>query len=114
MYRSDIAQPRSCSRTPQLATAPFNFWLAARLPHGHLQAPTNPCSSAYSPARDLCSLSRAPCDRSGRSEEHTSELQSLMRNSYAVFCLKKKTTKQIKPRKHNSNYVNILKQKTMY
>src|SRR3546814_8628272 len=29
----------------------------------------------------------------GRSEEHTSELQSLMRNSYAVFCLKKKTTK---------------------
>src|SRR3546814_1624772 len=30
----------------------------------------------------------------GRSEEHTSELQSLMRNSYAVFCLKK--TKQYK------------------
>src|SRR3546814_7508430 len=27
-----------------------------------------------------------------RSEEHTSELQSLMRNSYAVFCLKKKKT----------------------
>src|SRR3546814_3398882 len=31
--------------------------------------------------------------RGGRSEEHTSELQSLMRISYAVFCLKKKTTK---------------------
>src|SRR3546814_4635065 len=30
--------------------------------------------------------------RLGRSEEHTSELQSLMRNSYAVFCLKKKNT----------------------
>src|SRR3546814_7314755 len=28
-------------------------------------------------------------DRAGRSEEHTSELQSLMRISYAVFCLKK-------------------------
>src|SRR3546814_1063110 len=28
----------------------------------------------------------------GRSEEHTSELQSLMRNAYAVFCLKKKTS----------------------
>src|SRR3546814_5572769 len=28
----------------------------------------------------------------GRSEDHTSELQSLMRISYAVFCLKKKTT----------------------
>src|SRR3546814_5520374 len=31
--------------------------------------------------------------RMGRSEEHTSELQSLMRISYAVFCLKKKRTK---------------------
>src|SRR3546814_6261101 len=31
--------------------------------------------------------------RHGRSEEHTSELQSLMRISYAVFCLKKKKTK---------------------
>src|SRR3546814_4727009 len=32
--------------------------------------------------------------RSVRSEEHTSELQSLMRISYAVFCLKKKTIQQ--------------------
>src|SRR3546814_7956178 len=31
-----------------------------------------------------------------RSEEHTSELQSLMRISYAVFCLKKKTKTQLK------------------
>src|SRR3546814_3378436 len=31
--------------------------------------------------------------RFGRSEEHTSELQSLMRISYAVFCLKKKKKK---------------------
>src|SRR3546814_1600403 len=30
------------------------------------------------------------CETHGRSEEHTSELQSLMRISYAVFCLKKK------------------------
>src|SRR3546814_8716584 len=36
----------------------------------------------------------APHDRLQlRSEEHTSELQSLMRISYAVFCLKKKNTK---------------------
>src|SRR3546814_2078596 len=33
-------------------------------------------------------------DSSLRSEEHTSELQSLMRISYAVFCLKKKRTRQ--------------------
>src|SRR3546814_8064147 len=31
-------------------------------------------------------------DQSARSEEHTSELQSLMRISYAVFCLKKQNT----------------------
>src|SRR3546814_9896602 len=36
---------------------------------------------------------KAKCDGPSRSEEHTSELQSLMRNSYAVFCLKKKKDK---------------------
>src|SRR3546814_2343988 len=36
-----------------------------------------------------------------RSEEHTSELQSLMRISYAVFCLKKKTTKKLTLHSHN-------------
>src|SRR3546814_5732012 len=35
---------------------------------------------------------REQVERQGRSEEHTSELQSLMRISYAVFCLKKKNT----------------------
>src|SRR3546814_8346022 len=35
-------------------------------------------------------LGAGACCRCGKSEEHTSELQSLMRNSYAVFCLKKK------------------------
>src|SRR3546814_7029651 len=34
--------------------------------------------------------------KAGRSEEHTSELQSLMRISYAVFCLKKKKKKKKK------------------
>src|SRR3546814_1670152 len=38
---------------------------------------------------------------SERSEEHTSELQSLMRISYAVFCLKKKKTQQHNPRTHH-------------
>src|SRR3546814_8109644 len=40
------------------------------------------------------SISLLPERSSVRSEEHTSELQSLMRNSYAVFCLKKKTKQQ--------------------
>src|SRR3546814_7060607 len=49
----------------------------------------------YHAGRDpaLSRAVRSPVTSSGRrSEEHTSELQSLMRISYAVFCLKKKTT----------------------
>src|SRR3546814_7612665 len=42
-----------------------------------------------------------------RSEEHTSELQSLMRISYAVFCLKKKTTRQ--PKRTKTTY-HIMRQ----
>src|SRR3546814_5297535 len=38
-----------------------------------------------------------------RSEEHTSELQSLMRISYAVFCLKKKNNNNSEPQTHTSN-----------
>src|SRR3546814_3410726 len=40
-----------------------------------------------------------------RSEEHTSELQSLMRISYAVFCLKKKTSRRNTP-KHASHIIS--------
>src|SRR3546814_17427656 len=39
----------------------------------------------------LESIAKAELRKNDRSEEHTSELQSLMRISYAVFCLKKKT-----------------------
>src|SRR3546814_7665461 len=42
---------------------------------------------------------RSGARRSHRSEEHTSELQSLMRISYAVFCLKKKKTQKKKNNK---------------
>src|SRR3546814_6945671 len=43
-----------------------------------------------------------------RSEEHTSELQSLMRNSYAVFCLKKKKNNiSIKTRQHSQYSITI-------
>src|SRR3546814_8451852 len=48
----------------------------------------------------------APRPIGKRSEEHTSELQSLMRISYAVFCLKKKKTKMHKQH-HSVNSPNI-------
>src|SRR3546814_1155402 len=41
-----------------------------------------------------------------RSEEHTSELQSLMRISYAVFCLKKKKQRQTQLHQYNRAYAN--------
>src|SRR3546814_10850037 len=47
------------------------------------------CQPLVDPARVWQHAQRAA--RGDRSEEHTSELQSLMRISYAVFCLKKKT-----------------------
>src|SRR3546814_6241914 len=46
----------------------------------------------------------------GRSEEHTSELQSLMRISYAVFCLKKKKDKTHR-QQHHYTIVDQLKKK---
>src|SRR3546814_7111519 len=46
---------------------------------------------------DSAALYRTGCGCSSRSEEHTSELQSLMRISYAVFCLKKKKKQKKAP-----------------
>src|SRR3546814_5470912 len=53
------------------------------------------------PRHRACGRTAGPArrDLQQRSEEHTSELQSLMRISYAVFCLKKKKKKKIK-KKH--------------
>src|SRR3546814_7263249 len=42
-----------------------------------------------------------------RSEEHTSELQSLMRISYAVFCLKKKTNQPPKNQEHTNTNLHV-------
>src|SRR3546814_5186282 len=55
--------------------------LGETLVQAYCRAPGNAISEQSGPAHPI-----------GRSEEHTSELQSLMRISYAVFCLKKKKT----------------------
>src|SRR3546814_3081769 len=79
--------------------------LEARTPAGALAIRSIHTSRFSSGVRDRARLRSAPCPsltrpcrdaiksvqgRDHRSEEHTSELQSLMRISYAVFCLKKK------------------------
>src|SRR3546814_3116847 len=65
--------------------------------HASIRATTDP-SVTVSPSETRISLtfpsSGAATGISIRSEEHTSELQSLMRISYAVFCLKKKIQKR--------------------
>src|SRR3546814_10247584 len=50
----------------------------------------------------------ASADCACRSEEHTSELQSLMRNSYAVVCLKKKTHKHQAPILTTDEYIILI------
>src|SRR3546814_4729390 len=81
----------ACGRDgPALATGGRN---RPRKPGKHGGSPPH-----FAPGRKTCPLAGAFWRRGARfvrlwrSEEHTSELQSLMRNSYAVFCLKKKNT----------------------
>src|SRR3546814_1641285 len=62
----------------------FLSWMAWPNHKLHCLACCNHCG------HDSDYRSRSSCNGSIKSEEHTSELQSLMRSSYAVFCLKKK------------------------
>src|SRR3546814_18957162 len=98
-----------CSRAP---TVLYVFFLMIRRPPRSTRTDTlfpyttlfrsepDPRENVYETDRPNRSdvITGAPADYGAvpklgpRSEEHTSELQSLMRNSYAVFCLKKKTT----------------------
>src|SRR3546814_9002909 len=70
---------RCCRSASPIAQLDFAKWSGIR-------------GSAWevNPQRKSCPRYRRYRPFGHRSEEHTSELQSLMRNSYAVFCLKKK------------------------
>src|SRR3546814_4850911 len=69
---------------------------------GRPQGVQSPADQGY--LRDRLRLRGATCRR--RSEEHTSELQSLMRISYAVFCLKKKKNKRLPTHLKNTNHIS--------
>src|SRR3546814_2336246 len=90
-----IRRPPRSTRTDTLF--PYTTLFRSLVPD--LVAP----GALFRPVRELhdhVGEAEIPIDRQqqiaerGRSEEHTSELQSLMRISYAVFCLKKKKTKK--------------------
>src|SRR3546814_12612033 len=63
---------------------------AAPLVRQHIAAAIQEQSGGHMPQVPVAQLKDYIGKELGRSEEHTSELQSLMRSSYAVFCLKKK------------------------
>src|SRR3546814_6575778 len=81
LFRSRASAPRRRGRAAPAAHRPY------------IRPPTAGCGDRQ-------------CDSVHRSEEHTSELQSLMRISYAVFCLKTKKTqhKRTDPQVRTSNY----------
>src|SRR3546814_16627964 len=83
-----IRRPPRSTRTDTL----FPYTTLFRSEGHHVQ----PRQELPAPVRYVFGVPSPPRRRlgAGRSEEHTSELQSLMRISYAVFCLKKKKKKQ--------------------
>src|SRR3546814_1962892 len=108
-----IRRPPRSTRTDTLFPYTTLFRSCRRLPASRLPAPSDAPSAARGvawpprnkaggsarrqgsspeqrPRRSVASRPRLRCGPVPRSEEHTSELQSLMRISYAVFCLKKK------------------------
>src|SRR3546814_7472817 len=81
------------SATPMTTRFPSAFICMAAILAASLVAFTSP---RRQPVKSLFrAIQTRPCPIYGRSEEHTSELQSLMSTSYAVFCLKKKKKKII-------------------
>src|SRR3546814_4753039 len=93
LRRSEHSPWHGCN-SPVLRQAPF--WKAPCHPTIYRPVGAAPDSIA-SPLRSPEPLQRLlPLQPERRSEEHTSELQSLMRISYAVFCLKKKIQQMTK------------------
>src|SRR3546814_4377918 len=82
LFRSHQGHAKSCLKVHLFASA-------ARRIIESLNRPLRPTVAFHEQGH--CQEDWRRCGR--RSEEHTSELQSLMRISYAVFCLKKKTNK---------------------
>src|SRR3546814_1713875 len=110
MHRQDKSLCGPPSRT--CLSGASRGWLQG--PYSCIRAPLGQSRANQSRQRKP-QASRQDRNRYKRSEEHTSELQSLMRISYAVFCLKKKTihlisaSKTIKLRHINRSTYNTYK-----
>src|SRR3546814_4349822 len=88
---ADFAEPVAWAAAGPKTVGAFSaacFYMAQGL-RRDLGIPIGAIASDWGGSQARAWLAPGPARRL-RSEEHTSELQSLMRNSYAVFCLKKK------------------------
>src|SRR3546814_8223810 len=105
-----IRRPPRSTRTDTLF--PYTTLFRSQGPAGHpAVARTADGEGPGRAARRDDGARRLRVPAAGRSEEHTSELQSLMRISYAVFCLKKKNN-QANKTKTRETYKNDNQQKT--
>src|SRR3546814_6320903 len=82
-----LRRPPRSTRTDTLFPITTLF-RSKRFPHSHGMTMTTPSDLLTA----MIEAARVAGDGLMRSEEHTSELQTLMRTSYAVFCLKKQNT----------------------
>src|SRR3546814_4359104 len=80
----------SCSRQRERACEPRGLEELRSVAVGHAKPNAHPRRHRYGSVGRPLPRGVECCKGCCRSEEHTSELQSLMRISYAVFCLKKK------------------------
>src|SRR3546814_2414420 len=87
-----IRRPPRSTRTDTLFpyTTLFRSMVCGRCSMPPISPGPKKCAARLPPPSRPSAGSTSPSTMPARSEEHTSELQSLMRISYAVFCLKKK------------------------
>src|SRR3546814_6881264 len=95
------------SRTPSPPRRPYRLHVQSGCQFHRRSSPGPQSPAKASAQHDRQNPWRTFCEpplhsRCRRSEEHTSELQSLMRISYAVFCLKKKNKTLCKPENNNT------------
>src|SRR3546814_5799235 len=106
VVRTRNASSRCCAAFSGGDFASFDLSALVGSPSAAIVASARSSAAISSPANpsarpgDPCPAAISAAISSSRSEEHTSELQSLMRISYAVFCLKKKTHTQTTPPPH--------------
>src|SRR3546814_7837528 len=98
-----IRRPPRSTRTDTLFPYTTLFRSAARRRRPRHRPAEHLRTQVLRPQGHRRALRAAPAAGAPRSEEHTSELQSLMSISYAVFCLKKKTDNQ---QNYNQHYVD--------